>query len=272
VSETTKTRLPAWARLIVLLVVFFGANALVGLVLGAVVGSTIAALVLGVVFAALLLLLYLGAVRLLEKRRPDELRWSDARGGLLRGLGLGPLLFAVVIALIAVFGGYSIDSWGSVGRSLAALGVMTGVAVSEELLFRGVLLRLLVEMTNTTVALAISAVVFGLVHLANPGATIWGALAIAVEAGLMLGAAYVAFQNLWVPIGLHLAWNWAQAGIFGATVSGSDLKSLGLFESTMSGPAVLTGGGFGPEASVFAILVCAVPTVLFLRKARARRV
>ncbi len=88
----------------------------------------------------------------------------------------------------------------------------------------------------------------------------------------MLGAAYVACQNLWVPIGLHLAWNWAQAGIFGVTVSGSDLSSLGLFESTMSGPAVLTGGGFGPEASVFAILVCAVPTVLFLRKARDRSV
>lgn len=259
-------------RLIVLLVVFFGASTLVGLVLGAVVGSTIAALVLGVAFAALLLLLYHGAVRLLERRRPDELRWSDLGGGLLRGAGLGLLLFCVVIALIAVFGGYTIDGWGSVGDSLAALGVMTGVAVAEELVFRGVLLRLLIEMTGTTWALAISAVVFGLVHLANPGATVWGALAIAVEAGLMLGAAYVAFRNLWVPIGLHLAWNWAQAGIFGVTVSGSDLKSLGLFEGTTSGSAVLTGGGFGPEASVFAILVCAVPTVLFLRMARARSV
>jgi len=126
VSETTKTRLPAWARLVVLLVVFFGANALVGLVLGAVVGSTIAALVLGIAFAALLLLLYHGAMRLLERRRPDELRWSGATGGVLRGAGLGLLLFCVVIALIALTGGYSVTGWGSVGDSLAALGVMIG--------------------------------------------------------------------------------------------------------------------------------------------------
>jgi membrane protease YdiL (CAAX protease family) len=259
-------------RLVVLIVVFFGADLLVGLIVGAVVGSTVAALVLGVVLAVLALLLYHGAIRVSEKRSPDELRWADARGGLLRGLGLGLVLFAVVIALIAVFGGYSIDGGGSVGGSLTALGVMIAVAVAEELLFRGVVLRLLIEMTNPTWALAISAAVFGLLHLVNPGATIWGALAIAVEAGLMLGAVYVATRSLWLPIGLHLGWNFAQAGIFGVTVSGSSLHSLGLFDASMSGPAVLTGGSFGPEASVIAIIVGAVPTVWFLRKARARSV
>jgi hypothetical protein len=269
-SNKTKTRWPVAVRLVVLLVVFFGASSLIGLVVPATTGAPFWCLVLGLVFAALALLLYAGAVRLTERRRVAELEWVDAPRGLLRGAGVGLLLFTTTIALIAVFGGYRITGAGSVWDAAAALGVMCAVAVGEELLFRGVLLRLLEELAGTRAALAISAVFFGATHLLNPRATVWGAFAIAVEAGLMLGAAYVATRSLWVPIGLHLAWNFAETGIFGATVSGGRTESLGLLHSAMPGPVVINGGVFGPEASIFAILVCAVPTVLFLRAASRR--
>lgn len=257
-------------RLVLLLVVFTGVSALASVILGAVADAPFWRLVLGVVTAALALWLYAGAVRFTERRSAIELRMVDARAGLIRGAATGLVLFAVVIAVIALFGGYRITGWGSVGGAVAVLGLMCAVAVTEELLFRGVLLRIVEELTGTWAALAISAVFFGGLHLLNPGATAWGALAIAVEAGLMLGAAYVATRSLWLPIGLHLAWNTAEAGIFGTTVSGTDHGSLGLLQATMSGPTALTGGDFGPEASVVAIIVCAVPTVLFLRTARRR--
>ncbi|MFL6123401.1 lysostaphin resistance A-like protein [Actinophytocola sp.] len=266
----TNTRWPAAVRLVVLLVVFFGADLLIGLVVPATTGAPFWCLVVGVVFAALVLLLYTGAVRFTERREVVELRRADAPGGLLRGAGVGLALFVAVIALIAVFGGYRITGGGSVWDAVAALGVMCAVAVAEELLFRGVLLRILEQLIGTKAALGISAVVFGGVHLLNPKATVWGAVAIAAEAGLMLGAAYVATRTLWVPIGIHFAWNFAETGIFGATASGGRTVSHSLLHSTMPGSTLITGGEFGPEASVFAILVSAVPIVLFLRAARRR--
>ena len=83
----------------------------------------------------------------------------------------------------------------------------------------------------------------------------------------MLAAAYVVTRSLWLPIGLHFAWNFTHAGIFGAALSGSESTPDGLFQLELSGPTWLTGGEFGPEASLLALLVCLIPTILMLRKA-----
>ncbi|TDV48820.1 CPBP family intramembrane glutamic endopeptidase [Actinophytocola oryzae] len=262
-------RWPAIVRLVLLFVLFFAADLLIGLVLNAVSGSAIASLVLGPVLAALALWLYLAVVRFVERRRATELNRPDAVRGLARGAVIGLAMFVVVIGVIAVFGGYEVDGWGSVGAMLASLGVMIGAATIEELIFRGVLFRIIAEMGNTTIALVVSAVLFGGLHLFNPQASVWGALAIAVEAGLMLGAAFMAFRNLWVPIGIHWAWNFAQQGIFGANVSGSG-HSAGLLDASTPGPSWLTGGEFGPEASVVSIIVGLAATVYFLRLAKRR--
>ena len=90
-------------------------------------------------------------------------------------------------------------------------------------------------------------------HLVNPDATLWGAIAIAIEAGCMLAACYAATRNLWVPIGLHFGWNFAAGGIFSTVVSGNG-ASQGLLDATTSGPALLTGGDFGPEASLYTVV------------------
>jgi membrane protease YdiL (CAAX protease family) len=190
----------------------------------------------------------------------------------LRGAGLGLLLFGVTIGLIAMVGGYRIAGWGSVSGTIATLGVMCGVAVTEELLFRGVLFRLLEKWTGTAAALALSGLLFGGLHLINPHATLWGALAIAAEAGVLLGAAYTATRSLWIPIGLHLGWNFAESGLFGATDSGSAFHG-GLVQGVAHGPAVLSGGSFGPEASILAVLVGVVASTILLRRAaRAGRI
>ncbi|MBF8184970.1 hypothetical protein ITP53_04310 [Nonomuraea sp. K274] len=72
---------------------------------------------------------------------------------------------------------------------------------------------------------------------------------------------------LWLPIGLHFAWNFTHAGVFGVMLSGSGTPPQGLLSVTLSGPAALTGGTFGPEASLLALLVCLAPTILLVRRA-----
>ncbi|WP_243718141.1 type II CAAX endopeptidase family protein [Actinomadura sp. 7K534] len=275
-TEKSAGRAPRWAasvwvRLPLLFVLMLVVTSIISAINGAADATPLTALIAGVACAGLALAGYVWAVRYLEGRRTiEELPPAQARQGLYRGAALGLGLFTVTITLVAVFGGYDVHGWGSIGGALTTLGVMAGVAVVEELTFRGVLFRLLEEKTGTYGALAVSAIFFGGLHLVNDDATIWGALAIAIEAGLMLGAIYVATRSLWLPIGVHLAWNVAEQGIFGTSVSGSGTGAGGLLDASVNGPQVLTGGAFGPEASIFAILVCIVPTVLFLRIAKQR--
>jgi membrane protease YdiL (CAAX protease family) len=261
----------AWVRLPLLFVLMLVVTSIISAINGVADATPLTALIGGVVCAGLALAGYVWTVRYLEGRRtPQELAPEQARQGLGRGVVLGLGLFTVTIALVAMVGGYHVHGWGSIGGALTTLGVMAGVAVAEELAFRGVVFRVLEEKTGTWGALTVSALFFGGLHLINEDATIWGALAIAIEAGLMFGAIYAATRSLWLPIGAHLAWNVAEQGIFGTSVSGSGTGTGGLLDASVSGPHALTGGDFGPEASIFAILVCLVPTVLFLRAAKHR--
>jgi hypothetical protein len=129
----------------------------------------------------------------------------------------------------------------------------------------GVLFRILEERTGTVIALVVSSLFA--THLVNVNATLWGALAIALTGGAMPAAACTATRSLWFPIGLHFAWNFTHAGVFGIAVSGSNDVPDGLLHTTLSGAPVVTGGTVGPEAGLMALLVCLVAKVLLLRRA-----
>jgi membrane protease YdiL (CAAX protease family) len=206
-------------------------------------------------------------VRKTEQRVPTEIALNA--GALGRGAALGAGLFAFVIANIAVVGGYHLLGWGSAGGAIALFGFSAAAAVTEELVFRGILFRIVEQRIGTWLALTLTGLLFGLLHLFNAHATLWGALAIAVEAGGMLAAAYAATRNLWVPIGLHFGWNFAEGGIFGTSVSGTDSPE-GLLRGAVSGPEALSGGGFGPEASVYSLAAGLAVTAGFLWLARRR--
>ena len=133
---------------------------------------------------------------------------------------------------------------------------------------RALLLRLLWRAFGPVPAFIVAALVFGALHLANPGATPLAGATV-VMAGLMFCALYALTGRLWVPIGVHLAWNLAQGYLFGATVSGGTLGGSVLLSTARPGaPAWLTGGTFGPEASVLALLLVATVTVTTLALAR----
>ncbi|MFH8976619.1 lysostaphin resistance A-like protein [Streptomyces sp. NPDC017890] len=243
--------------------------AITGGVITAVKDNDWLTLVVGLTSAALTVLVYRWVVRRTEHREVLEV----AREGAVAKTGWGALIgvgmFGAVIANLFVAGHYEVDGLGSVTGALGLLGFMAGVAVAEEVVYRGVLFRIIEERTGTYIALTLTGVVFGLSHLLNENASLWGAIAIAIEAGFMLAAAYAATRNLWVPIGVHFGWNFAAGGIFSTEVSGSD-TSQGLLDTAMSGPKLLTGGDFGPEGSVYAVGFGALLTIVFLWLAHRR--
>jgi hypothetical protein len=126
-------------------------------------------------------------------------------------------------------------------------------AFTEELLFRGILFRWIEEFGGSWLALVVTSALFGLAHIFNPNATWFSSFAIAVEAGLLLGAAYMLTRSLWLPMGLHAGWNFTQGEIFDVPVSGID--EHGLVQAQLSGPELLSGGAFGLEASVIALVI-----------------
>ncbi|WP_169953020.1 CPBP family intramembrane glutamic endopeptidase [Microbispora sp. H11081] len=240
-----------------------------GAVVGAVQGNAFLTLVLGVATAVLAVLVYGWAVRWSERRTPVEVAGEGAVAAVGRGLLIGAGMFAAVIVNIAFLGGYRVDGLGSVAGAAGLLGFMVAAAVTEELIFRGVLFRIVEQWAGTWISLTLTGLVFGLMHLANQHASLWGAIAVAIEAGGMLAAAYAATRTLWLPIGLHFGWNFAAAGIFSTEVSGNG-ATQGLLNGVTSGPALLTGGDFGPEASPYAVVVGLLLTVAFLWLAHRR--
>ncbi len=240
----------------------------VGLV-GRLTASAEPFLLLPVLGAALAVVVYRVVMRFLARRRTPEIAARRAVPEALLGAALGLGFVAVSAAVVTALGGYTfrvadVDLLAVVAPILA---VTVGAAVVEELVFRGLALQALERLLGSWVALAVTAGFFGLTHLFNPGATPWSALAIAIEAGGLLGAAFLWRRNLWFVIGLHLAWN-AAVALLGIPVSGH--AAPGLLVADVSGPSVLTGGAFGIEGSLVTVTLGALIAVPLLVLARRR--
>jgi membrane protease YdiL (CAAX protease family) len=212
--------------------------------------------------AILTTLIFAAALWLFERKRPRDagLGLTGAFSGTSRGFLLGALLMTAVTGVIALGGGYQLLGWATIPEDTTraallarAVLIFLAVGIFEEVLFRGVVFRQLEQAIGTWLAITASALFFGFGHRGNPGVTWVSILAIAIEAGALLGAAYVATRSLWMPIGLHWAWNLFEGPVWGSPVSGLPLAVLA--DARFPGPRLLTGGAFGPEASLPGMLL-----------------
>jgi uncharacterized protein len=204
------------------------------------------------------LLAVFAVTRLIEWRNPAEIGLGLRRFVIdwLKGAGMGAAYLCVSVGILALLGGYRITGVAFAGQSLAGgLLLHFFVGVFEETLFRGILFRFLEEGFGSWLALTMTALFFGFSHLSNPNATVWSAIAIALEAGVSFGAVYMATRSLWFAIGFHTAWNFLQGNIFGVAVSGNGAPTDSLFVPLIQGNQWLTGGAFGIEASVIAVVL-----------------
>ncbi|MFE4631034.1 CPBP family intramembrane glutamic endopeptidase [Streptomyces mirabilis] len=203
---------------------------------------------------------YWVVMRRVAGRSTPEIARQGAGREALRGGAVGLGFVLVSALLITAFGGYSFSWAGNGFFSVvwSAAMVQAGAAVTEELMFRGFALQALEQRWGSRAAIVITGLFFGVVHLGAPGAGVWSALAIALEAGVMLGVAFLWRRNIWFVAGLHFTWNTAEQ-LLGIPVSGHTPK--GLFTVDTHGSALLSGGTFGLEASIVPVLIGVLLTV-----------
>lgn len=202
----------------------------------------------------ILLLAYYFIIRHLGDPKRDDFRDADWLRRLGIGIGAGFLVFSAAVGIAALLGVYRITGAGDLSGLLPAL-LASAIfpAISEELVFRGILFRWIEEFGGSWLALFLTSAFFGASHLMNPHASPIAAVGIAFEAGVMLGAAYMLTRSLWLPMGLHAAWNFTQGEIYDIPVSGTPVH--GIVQAQLSGDPLLTGNGFGLEASLIAIVI-----------------
>ncbi len=203
-------------------------------------------------------------VRLGERRAPSELALKAAPIGIFIGLATGVAMFAAVMAIMIASGFYDITYHGSASAWRGA-GLAIESGILEEVIVRGVVLRLVWSAFGPLVAFVASSLLFGAGHIANPGATLFTTACVAIEAGIMLGSFYALTGRLWVSIGVHVGWNFTQGYLFGAHVSGGDFgDSIATSRARDEVANWLTGGAFGPEASVPAFAICTIVGIAVL--------
>lgn len=213
---------------------------------------------------------YAVSVRYGERRTPTEIALRPLPAELLIGLAIGAGMFTLVFATLRLTGAYTLapGTWNDWPTDMLSA-LRTGLA--EELLLRLVVFRLLMRVAGLWPALAVSATLFGAMHLANPHSTFVAAIAIAVEAGLMLAAFYLLTGRIWMAVGVHVSWNFSQGPLFGARVSGgTEAGSAFVSGPVVGSPDWLSGGAFGPEASLPAVIAGIALFALVLRAALQR--
>jgi len=215
------------------------------------------------------LIAYLVLVKLIEQRRVRELSLRAITTFGIGGFMTGAVLFSIVAGLLWLLGVYHVTAINpNVNWLPQVLVTGVGAGICEEIIARGVIFRIIEEGLGTWFALVVSALFFGGAHIFNPGATLWSSAAIAIEAGVMLALLYHVTRSLWACIGLHAAWNIMQGTFYGIPVSGGAVD--GWLVSNRTGPTWLSGGMFGAEASVVALLVCSLLTAGLLMVAQRR--
>ena len=227
---------------------------------------------LGLLIPIGVLVIYVVFVRLLERRDPVELAPKGAQRFAARGILVGAALFCLSMLVMKLDGGWSYLGTAPLSNLVYPFISAFIAGVMEEIVTRGLLFRIIEERLGSWIALIISAVIFGLLHVFNPGASAVSTAAIALEAGVLLAAAYMYTRSLWFVMGLHFAWNFTEGGVFATPVSGGPTEGV-IRVGFVGGQDWLTGGQFGPEASLPAVLVCTAAGIAFIiLAARAHRV
>lgn len=223
--------------------------------------------VVAVLGAAVAVAVYWAVMRHVAHRDVPEIAKPGAVTQTLSGAVIGFGL--ITVSMLTLLTEFSFDERPGNALSIVAsmAAVQVGAAVTEELLFRGLALQALEKLCGSWAALAITAALFGGLHAANPGATLWSSTAIAIEAGVLLGAAFLWKRNIWFAVGLHFAWN-TGLGLIGIPVSGH--ASEGLMTTTPTGPDLVTGGEFGLEASIVPVVISVLIAIPMLIAAHRR--
>ncbi len=195
-------------------------------------------------------LAYFLHLKYVEKKSFSEFSLSHLLPELSLGLLIGFTAMGLVVFILNTLGYYNIIAIKSLYKFLPTVAFILGAAVLEEIIFRGLVLRLIESWKGLITALVVSSIIFQVPHFMNIHTGISPAI-LGVLFGLVTGLMYEYTRRLWLPIGFHFTWNLVQP-IFIKTLSGG--KFVSLFESELIGPEFLIGSKFGLEVSLFSFI------------------
>lgn len=167
----------------------------------------VASLLLTLTAVIVAIMVFRLTMKYLARRSIPEI--SRKRAGIEAGMGLltGAIFITVSTLIIVAAGGYSFQ-WASTADTgsvlISSITTALNAAIIEELIFRGLMFQAINKLAGNWLALAVTSLFFGAAHLGNTGATLWSAFAITIEAGILLGAAFLWRRNLWFPWGYIL--------------------------------------------------------------------
>lgn len=204
-------------------------------------------------------------------RKPTSLLglnfWPSSVKEFLIGVGIGLSNFALVLLVLLALGWISVEWAGfiiyDIRTCLFYVATFFVFAAIEEIINRGYLFQTFCEGVGVLPAALIISLVFSLVHVFNPDFSILAGIFLFIH-GLLYSVAYLKTRSLWTPIGLHMAWNLSQGPIAGMKVSGTPIESS-FFISKIKGPDILTGGNFGVEGGLIAIIISAFILLVILK-------
>ena len=224
-------------------------------------GGTLVTL-FGFVFAAGVPVIYTYYVWLVEQRPAVELELDGAVRHLARGILLGAVLFCLSMLVLKLLGAWRYAGLYPLGTLYAPFMTAMLGAVLTQALVCGVLFRMVEESLGSWVALAAAALVYALFHLITADANILSTFATALEGGILMTAAYMFTRSLWFVMGLQFGRLFTEGGVFAANVAGG--KPTGVIGVDFTGSPLLTGGDFGPEASLTAVLISLALGIAFI--------
>lgn len=228
-------------------------------------------LIKGIIASSAVISTYIYFFSKYEKREIKEFSSNGIAKYLLSGTMIGMVLQSLTMLVIVLNGGFEIVSVNPISNVIIPFTIAFTVAVFEEILIRGIIFRIIEEQLGSYISLLISAIIFGALHLLNPNSSLISGLCVGIEAGLLLGAAYIYTRNLWFPIAIHFAWNFMQSGIFGAITSGNE-KTSSLLTTKLTGNSFITGGEFGPEGTIQGLIFCVLASIVLLQMSKHKLV
>ena len=215
------------------------------------------------------LLTYVFVFRLYEQRKIKELSIASLGKNAITGFATGLILQSFFILIIFIFGKYSIVHKNPVSFFIPSFAAAFTAGFVAEILIVGIFFRLAEENLGTLNTLVISFILFAVMHVSAEGATTLSVLSTAMQAGVLLPAVFIYSRNLWIPIFLHFAWDFAEPGIFGGINPGMSIDKS-LFTSTISGASFLTGGQTGPQNSIQSLVCCSLVALIVLGMAKQK--
>lgn len=261
---------------VVLLLLMMIVGQIIGVIILEIIRSTVVELgifieilelILSFLFPLLLCLLW---VKFVEKREISSLGLmkEGSISNFLKGFLIGFLMFSSVTLMMYISGTISIEQNINIGIRFvpSILIVLPGWILqssTEEILSRGWLMHVVGARHKPIIGFIVSSVMFGFLHILNSGVDLISIVNI-ILVGFMLGLYVINTQDTWGACGLHAAWNFSQGNIYGFSVSGLNASSNSLLTFSSESSTLLTGGKFGPEASIFSTIVLGIAIIMLI--------